>query len=145
MFEKIRKMSALTRLLDEKIYEQVHYELMRGEKRKGIWVKALADSGGLEEKANALYIKYRFQSIKDEMEISNIIAEETQVLLPSYTIWQAATLGDANQIHLIIESGANINKVDVLGQTAVDIAKKLGHTEVVRLLRIHGGKSANEL
>ncbi len=78
LFEKFRRISAATRLLDEKLYEQVHSELMIGQKRNGLWVKALANSDGIEEKAKALYIQYRFQSIKDEMEIAGAIAEEAE-------------------------------------------------------------------
>ena len=81
MFEKLRRISAVTRLVDEKLYEQVHSELLNGQKRNGLWVKALANSDGIEEKANALYIKYRFQSIKDEMEIADAIVEEAERLV----------------------------------------------------------------
>jgi hypothetical protein len=78
LFEKLRRISATARLLDEQLYEQVHFELVNGQKRNGLWAKALANSDGLEEKAKALYIQYRFQSIKDEMEIARAIAEEAE-------------------------------------------------------------------
>ncbi len=41
----------------------------------GLWAKALADSECSEEKAKSLYIKYRVQSIKDEL----ILAEASKV------------------------------------------------------------------
>ena len=78
MFEKFRKSSAAARLLEEQLYEQVALELTRGQKRDGLWAKALADSNGIAEKAKALYIQYRVQSIKDEIEISKAVEEEAE-------------------------------------------------------------------
>ena len=63
----------------------------------------------------------------------------------SQTIWQAVTLGDKNLVLSIIESGEDINMLDGVKQTAVDIAKNLGRSEIEELLRRHGGKSAREL
>jgi len=51
-------------------------ELANGQRRNGLWAKALANSGGQEEKAKALYIRYRVQSIRDEIEISEAAKEE---------------------------------------------------------------------
>jgi len=76
LFEKFRRTSAATRLLEEQLYEQVVQELSNGQRRDGLWAKALANSDGLEEKAKALYIRYRVQSIKDEIEIHEAIKEE---------------------------------------------------------------------
>lgn len=55
------------RLIEEQLYEQVVIELSEGNKRQGLWAKAIADSEGNEGKAQSLYIKYRVQSIKDEV------------------------------------------------------------------------------
>jgi hypothetical protein len=63
-------------LLEEQLYEQVVHELGNGQRRDGLWAKALANSDGLEEKAKALYIRYRVQSIKDEIEIHEGVKEE---------------------------------------------------------------------
>lgn len=76
MFDKFRRTSAATRLLEEQLYEQVVQELANGQRRDGLWAKALANSDGLEDKAKALYIRYRVQSIKDEIEIHEVIEEE---------------------------------------------------------------------
>lgn len=40
---------------------------MAGQRRDGLWAKALAHSDGSNEKAKSLYIKYRAESIKDEI------------------------------------------------------------------------------
>lgn len=78
MFEKFRRKSAAARLEEEQLYEQVLQELSRGEKRAGLWAKALANCDGLEQKAESLYIRYRVQSIRDEVEIMEGISEEAE-------------------------------------------------------------------
>ena len=67
MFEKYRRKSASARLVEEQLYEQVVVELSNGQKRTGLWAKALANCDGVEERAKSLYIQYRVQSIKDEI------------------------------------------------------------------------------
>jgi hypothetical protein len=66
LFDKFKKVSAATRLQEERLYELVSQELSSGIQRDGLWARAIADSGGNEEKAKAKYIKYRVQSLKDE-------------------------------------------------------------------------------
>jgi hypothetical protein len=55
-------------MADELLHEQVVLELSRGERRLGLWAKALSDSLGDEQKAKALYIRYRVRSLIDELE-----------------------------------------------------------------------------
>jgi len=87
--------SAVTRLIEEQLFEQVLVELKNGQKRDGLWAKALANGDGLEEKAKSLYIHYRVQSIKDEMEISGILAEEAERQLE-----KSSAIEYQNQINL---------------------------------------------
>jgi hypothetical protein len=77
MFKKLKRASATHRLLEEQLYKQVVQELAQGQRRDGLWGKALANSNGSKEKAEALYIQYRVQSIKDEIEISKALEEES--------------------------------------------------------------------
>lgn len=76
MFKRLRLASATKRLLEEKLYEKVLQELAQGHRRDGLWARALAKSNGIEGKAKGLYIQYRVQSIKDEAEVFNAIADE---------------------------------------------------------------------
>jgi hypothetical protein len=76
MFKKLKRTSAASRLNEELLYERVVNELESGQTRPGIWGKALADSEGDEQKARALYIKYRVQAIKDEADVAEAIAEQ---------------------------------------------------------------------
>ena len=54
------------RLKDEKINNQVLSEIESNDYRKGLLAKALSEANGNEEKSRAIYIKLRYQSIKDE-------------------------------------------------------------------------------
>jgi hypothetical protein len=54
------------RFKDEKIYSQVLSEIESNDYRKGLLAKALSQASGNEEKSRAIYIKLRYQSIKDE-------------------------------------------------------------------------------
>ncbi|MCF6252419.1 MAG: hypothetical protein L3J75_14300 [Methylococcaceae bacterium] len=78
LFKKIKiSSSAASRIAEEQYYEVVVDELQQGIKRGGLWAKALSKSEGNEEKAKGLYISYRVQSIKDELEISEALEKES--------------------------------------------------------------------
>lgn len=64
------------RLIEERLYEQVALELQEGNKRAGIWAKALANSNGSEVKAQSLYIQYHVQALKDEMLLDNELSKQ---------------------------------------------------------------------
>ena len=76
MFDKFRRASAAARMIEEQLYEQVAHELSHGERREGLWTKALASADGIETKAKALYIRFRVQAIKDEMQIHEAMRDE---------------------------------------------------------------------
>ena len=58
---------------EELIYKDILKEMNSGVIREGLYAKALANSKGDEAQANALYMKYRLRSIKDEMEGSSYL------------------------------------------------------------------------
>lgn len=70
LFKKYVLKSAISRRHDEVLYARVLDELKSGSRREGLWAKAIADCSGDEGRAKSLYIKYRVQSIKDDIEIS---------------------------------------------------------------------------
>ncbi|SVC32335.1 uncharacterized protein METZ01_LOCUS285189, partial [marine metagenome] len=49
---------------EEEIYELISEEIESNSTKKGLWTKAFSESEGDEQKAKALYIKYRFDQIK---------------------------------------------------------------------------------
>jgi hypothetical protein len=71
MLSDIKAKAAAARLFDEQLHAQVIREIEAGQRRDGIWAKALSDSNGSENETKALYIKYRVQSIRDELAIAN--------------------------------------------------------------------------
>ena len=73
MFESFKKKSldrqlnqAMTREVEEELYAQVLQEIERGERRDGLWAKALVAANGDESIAKAHYIKLRVQALFDD-------------------------------------------------------------------------------
>lgn len=66
------------RLKESAIYAEVMKEIKSGKRHDGIWGQAFSETEGDEKKADALYIKLRVQSVKDELEIfkENISREQ---------------------------------------------------------------------
>jgi len=54
---------------EEEIYELISQEIDNDEKKKGLWTKAFSEAEGDENKAKALYIKYRFYQIQDGLTV----------------------------------------------------------------------------
>ena len=52
----------------ESYYEEALNEMNSGDRRPGIYAKAIADSLGDEKKVDSLYLKYRAQSLMEEAE-----------------------------------------------------------------------------
>ena len=57
----------------------------------------------------------------------------------------AAWKGHVEIAKLLIVKNADVNAKDVEGQTPLDWAEEEKHTEIVDLLRKHGGKTGEEL
>jgi len=55
------------RKVEEQLYSSVTEEIERNEIHKPLWTRALANSDNDKQKAQALYIKYRVQKLKDEI------------------------------------------------------------------------------
>lgn len=75
IFKNYKAHSSASRLSEELLYEQVLAEIDSGVFREGLRAKALANAGGDSQKTRALYIQYRVQSIRDEAELTNYVAE----------------------------------------------------------------------
>ena len=76
-FSNRRKKEAVEfRIFEEKVYELVAAEIESGDRRTGLWARALANSDGDEVKASGLYIKYRAQSLLDEAVLEMDVLEK---------------------------------------------------------------------
>ena len=79
MLEKITNLIRARRRNETAIYEVVAKELQTGAVANGLWTKAYANSRGDRSKAEALYIKYRVQSIKDELSQNKPSSSDSEV------------------------------------------------------------------
>lgn len=75
MFNPITKLNGS---FDEELYEIVANELESGEKNKGLWTKALSETGHDLKMAEALYIKLRVSKLNDERKKEQIVEEQIQ-------------------------------------------------------------------
>lgn len=67
IFDDIKAKGAAYRLTEEALYAEALREIESGQRRDGIWAKAMAESNMDQGKAGARYIKLRVQSLKDEV------------------------------------------------------------------------------
>lgn len=51
---------------EEALYEQVAAELLAGQVKHGLWLKATVESGGNEHKTKSLYTQFRIAQILEE-------------------------------------------------------------------------------
>ena len=69
IFDDIKAKGAAYRLTEEALYAEALREIESGQRRDGIWAKAMAESNMDHGKAGARYIKLRVQSLKDEVTV----------------------------------------------------------------------------
>ncbi len=111
IFDKFKTSTAIDRLSEERLYEQVAQELKAGKKRDGIWVKAMAKTGGDLNKAEALYIELRVQAIKDEASLASAQQKLNEEIRKSQELEREAELSRKKEIY--------INKLENLGYEVV--------------------------
>ena len=78
MLEKFRLRSAVSRKIEEQLYEQVAREIASQWIVQGLWLKALTDANGNETLAKARYVKLRVQSLIDEYRITGVLRESAE-------------------------------------------------------------------
>jgi hypothetical protein len=72
MFKKFKQVSAINRVLEEKLYAFAYEEIQSNDVKSGLYAQALVASKGEEKVARAAYIKLRVQSLKDEFTIDQL-------------------------------------------------------------------------
>jgi len=86
IFDDIKAKGAAYRLTEEALYAEALREIESGQRRDGIWAKAMAESDMDQDKAGAKYIKLRVQSLKDEVTVFiaglNRVVSESQKQIP---------------------------------------------------------------
>jgi hypothetical protein len=78
-FDELKAKAALGRLTEEMLYSAVLQEVQSGQRRDGLWAKALQQSKFNETEAKAIYIGLRVQSLKDEIELDNFERKKREV------------------------------------------------------------------
>lgn len=79
-------MNPKVQIEDEDDYAAVVEELRQRIRREGIWARAVAESDGDMSKAQARYIKYRVETLKEERRLKE---EEARQLLQRADEWRA--------------------------------------------------------
>lgn len=68
------------RLAENYVYELVAKELQDGVRKDGLWLKAATEADDDEKKARRLYVRYRVQEIKDELNLKAKMDETPPVV-----------------------------------------------------------------
>ncbi|OPY00087.1 MAG: Ankyrin repeats (3 copies) [Syntrophorhabdus sp. PtaB.Bin027] len=139
-----------TRQFEENIFELVAHEIQSGIKRSGIWAKAISEAIGDEMVAKSLYIRYRAQSMIDEVylaEEEKRKSEETKVKreleekdqkkkieLATNDLFYAAEYGRNQEIKNLMDLGVNVNVQRTDGVTPLYLAASNGHKDAVTIL-----------
>ena len=74
--KQIKKTNVISRLQETQLFEYVMNEIKRDDRKEGVWGQALVASEGDQQKAEALYVKRRVNSLKDEIALDTIIKDE---------------------------------------------------------------------
>jgi hypothetical protein len=72
VFDKFKINRSVNRVIEDKYFEQVAIEMSEGCINVGTWTRAKANAEGDKNKTEALYIKYRVQSLHDEVHIKSL-------------------------------------------------------------------------
>jgi ankyrin repeat protein len=84
------------------------------------------------------------KEMEEERELEQAQIDWEQERLASEKIenklFLAIARGDIDNVQILINQGANVNKRDNHGNSPLDIAKYRGHTEIVELLKQAGAK-----
>lgn len=78
MFRWFRDTAAKQRKFEDALYEAVAKEIASGVKKEGLWAKALAEAEGNDTKAKAIYMRFRVQSMKDEIGLFESFKKEVE-------------------------------------------------------------------
>ncbi len=89
-----RQLTPELRKAEEALLAEVMKEVSQGNRREGVWAKALIDSDGDEEKAQPLYITYAIQSIVDDKILVNKERDRKQAALRAENDRKQAVIRD---------------------------------------------------
>ena len=79
-FNRVKTSAAINRKSEELLYTIVAEEMGNGERNGGLWLKALEQASGNEEKRVAEYIKLRIRALKDDVHFMKEILKDAALL-----------------------------------------------------------------
>ncbi len=148
MFDKFRKMNIAYRKTDEVLYSVVAQEMENGLRNNGLWLKALEKADGNKEKQVSEYIKFRIQSLKDDMSVLSELPEEKSLILHTLDMEEFVTLLDngstLEDIKAFVSSldlnelSKFINQPDACDNYPIHIAINKGRDDITRWLLVSG-------
>jgi uncharacterized protein (UPF0371 family) len=71
-----RTRRAVLRLTDEALHEEALREVESGIRRDGLWAKALSQAKMRESDVQSLYLEFRVQALRDELQLRDRVAEQ---------------------------------------------------------------------
>lgn len=92
LFTSVRDKGISYRPTDEEFYAEVLREVESDVRRSGLWARALSDSNMDKDKASAVYIKLRVQSLKEEFSvlIADLVREKIASIEEREVLLEAA-------------------------------------------------------
>ena len=127
---------AHNRAQEASIYGEVMEELERGERDKGLWGKALAESGGDQGKAEAKYIKLRALAIADLLNMSSDLREAAEESLSNEEELRESEPAQASQ--MTDEQLQQTSEIEARLQKETDNAFALFVSIIIALLIVFG-------
>ena len=97
LFDKVNKNKIESRRYEERLYEVALDEVESGQVRKGLYAKALAKADGDKDKAGGVYLKFRVQSLMDDLESDQMDHKEIQELRERLAVRGEPTLENAKR------------------------------------------------
>jgi hypothetical protein len=75
LFNNTKNSTAADRLFEDEWYKAVVHELESGMRNDAAWARAIEKSKGDETPAKGIYITFRIQQMKDELELTTNLEE----------------------------------------------------------------------
>ena len=85
-FNRVKTSAAINRKSEELLYTIVAEEMGNGERNGGLWLKALEQASGNEERRIAEYIKLRIRALKDDVHLMKEILKDATLLEDSKVV-----------------------------------------------------------
>lgn len=97
-WKTIKDAAVVSRRYDERLHELALREMQSGERRDGLWAKALIEGQGDEGRAQAIYLRLLVTALQDEHYVSKRVIERNRQLASTKAV------ADARAHHPVVSS-----------------------------------------